>query len=51
MPSTRRVKLLAIALAIAVCTIFYLSVRLVVPLLHLYTAPEVRDLLIYMLSS
>ena len=35
MPSTRRMKVLATALAIAVCTILYLSVHLSLPLLQL----------------
>lgn len=38
MPSTRRVKVLAVALAIAVCTILYISVRLALPILQLYSA-------------
>ena len=38
MPSTRRVKVMVIALAIIVFTILYLSVRLVPPALHIYAA-------------
>ena len=51
MPSTRRVKVLAAALAVAVCTILYLSVRrLALPRLEFVYYVGMQCLLIYMLT-
>ena len=50
MPSTRRVKVLAVALAIAFCTILYLSVRLTLLLFQLYITLGWGEVLICMLA-